>query len=98
MGVTHTNLVAALMVLPSLKDLTYKAATANTLSTDVVEMARLLLLDLIKVDVTVLQANMDVARMDKLRRKEINSWDALMYLKTDKVSPIITVSVILLNK
>lgn len=87
MGATHTNLVAALMVLLPLKDLTYKAATANSLSTDVVETARLLLLDLTKKAAAVLRANIYVAQMDKLRRKERSSWDALMYQKTDKVKP-----------
>lgn len=86
MGATHTNLAAALMALPLRKDRTYKDAIANILSTDVVVMARQLLLDLIKAAATVLRVNMDVALMDKLRRKETSSWDALMYQKTDKVS------------
>lgn len=90
MSATHINLVAALMALPSRKDRTYKAASANILSTDVVETARLLLLDLTKVAATVLRANMDVAPMVKLRQKERSSWDVLMYQKTDKVNAIIT--------
>lgn len=90
MSATHINLVVALMALQSLKDLTYKAASANTLSMDVVETARPLLLDLRTVAATVLQANMDVALMDKLRHKERSSWDALIYQKIDKVSPVAT--------
>lgn len=93
-GATHTNLVAVLMALPSLKDLIYKAANANTRSTDVVETTKPLLLELTKAAVTVLRANMDVALMDRLRRKERSSWDALMYQKTDKVSHIITACVL----
>lgn len=90
-GATHTNLVAALMALPSLKDLAYKAAIANTPSTGVVETAKPLLRDLTKAAVTVLRAKMDVALMDRLRRKGKSSWDALMYQKTDKVSFIIVI-------
>lgn len=89
MSATHTNLVAALMALPSLKDQTYKAVTANILSMDVVETAKLVLLDLTKMVATVLRANMDVAPMGKPKHKERSSWDALIYQKTDKARPII---------
>lgn len=83
--VTRTSSVVVRMASPSLRVLTVKAVTAVNPNMDVVVTRILQLLDLTWRAAIAHPASMVAALMDKLKLKERNSWDALIFLRVDKL-------------